>query len=113
MFIAHIDYNHPLSIPGKSHTEPETEPSQAQRQTCRIHIVYTEDGGISIASSTTFIIIWFLFCCFLWATLEQKLVKRVAYVKFQLIYTFAPVYLFFLILQTLMFIELKWPSIGL
>ena len=31
----------------------------------------------------------------LWATLEQKPVKRVAYVKFQLIYTFAPVYLIF------------------
>ena len=49
---------------------------------------------MSIASSTTFIIIWFLLLLLLWATLEQKPVKRVAYVKFQLIYTFAPVYLF-------------------
>ena len=87
------------SIPGNSHTEPETEPSQAQTFESKTSMpyLYRVDlrwGDVDCIVNNFYYYLIFILLL-LWATLEQKPVKRVAYVKFQLIYTFAPVYLIF------------------
>ena len=97
------NYNHP-KYSGKF---PHCARDWAQRSSKTSMQYSLRDGWrVSIASSTTFIIILFLFCCYHEQFQNRNQWRELEYVKFQLLYTFEPLYFFiFLILNLNVYIS--------